>query len=472
MNNPAVLENRIEFLPNFRGLSLAAFIAGVMLFVFLLLGFYVHYLLFFAAMAILVPLLYINKVFVLYLYVLSYAYTLPLFSIRADIRFDDLLFAVIASIWFMDKALNPSVSSKYRFLSSALIFWLIVNAFSIIANIGGFDSNQIIYSGYYFIRLVEYVLVYFIVTDMIKSPQMKVALIRIIFVITVYICLYGIYQYHIEGLSRVTATLAENHAHIGSFLVFNFFVLAGYALQTKNAIEKFLITLFLPVMVYVLFLSALRAGIIALLCGTAVYFIFRQNLASRFIAVLVILVTVYFGIDFLQNLQDYELGNAQFANLEQDLSLFGRFYIWTETVKMIGNNPSVLVTGIGLGAYQYVMNPLTPFFDGVNGGHNNYLHILTENGIAGLVIFMYILISLLRNSFRKAREYGKRKGALYYGYFCGLAALMVTAITQETFSVQVALHNILGYFFLITAVVFYEPEKKNTEKMTDSLENE
>lgn len=460
MNNPALIDKEFELSPQSRGIPLV-FLSGIAFFVFLALGYYVHPFYYLVPAIILISLLFVNKNSTLCLYVLSFGYSLPLMTITAEVRLDDLFFVVIISIWLMSKALNPSKKSTKPFLAKALIAWVAVNALSIVANILHYDNRQIIYSGYYLFRMIEYILIYFIFVDMINTYKLKITLIRLIWFTTLFVCLYGLYQYHFTGVSRVTSTLSENHAHIGSFLVFTFFVLVGYASYTRNSAEKLWLVLSLPLIVYVLFLSASRAAIVALFCGILVYFIFKRNFTNKIIAIGIIFLIIFVGFDFLISIQDFQLGTAQFENLEQDISLFGRFYIWIETVNMILENPIVLITGIGLGAFQYVMNPITPFFDGVSGGHNNYLHVLTETGIAGFMLFVYILMSFLKVSLQRARNTASRKGFIYYGYFCGTAALTVTAFTQETFSVQIALHNILGYFFLVTALVFSEPEIKD-----------
>jgi len=92
MDNSSALNDRFEITPHFGGIPLAALVGGIAFFVFLLLAYYVNPLFYLAAACLILPLLYINKTAALYLYVLAYAYTLPLYSYRGDLRLDDLLF--------------------------------------------------------------------------------------------------------------------------------------------------------------------------------------------------------------------------------------------------------------------------------------------------------------------------------------------------------------------------------------------
>ena len=457
MNNPAVFENRIEFLPNFRGLSLAAFISGIILLVLLPLGYYIHYIFFFVSAAIVFPLLYINKVSALYLYVLSYAYTLPVLIVTAEIRIEDLFFVVLASIWLMDKALNPGTGKEDKLFKYPLLIWLAVNGLSIAANLHNYSNHQIIRSGYYFVRMTQYIMVYFIFTDMIKTHRMRVTLIRLIWMVNLFVCLYALYQFHIEGWARSTATLSPDHAHIGAFLVISIFFLIGYYSMTRNVVEKSALLITFVLMIYTLVISASRTSILAFVFGLLVYLLFNRRLWSWVVAGIVITVIGYYGYDFAQNLQDYDLGVAKFTDLETDISLIGRFYIWNQTIDFLINNPMYLITGIGLGAFREILLPLMPLLSGLSGAHNVFLQRLTESGVIGLMLFIYILFIILRASLKRSRDISRYDSSLYYGYFCALLAFLFTGIGNDTFSVQIHLHNILGYFFLITAVVFSFP---------------
>ncbi|KPK95971.1 hypothetical protein AMJ80_02590 [bacterium SM23_31] len=322
-------------------------------------------------------------------------------------------------------------------------------------------------SGYFFIRMAEYVSIYFIISDMIKDQKTRIIIIRLIWIITLFICSVGLYQYHISGLPSITSTLSESHVYLGTFLMFTFFILAGYIFVTKNVLEKIALLLTLPLMIYILFLSALRTGILSIIVGIIVFFVFSRKPIGWMVAVVLAIILILFGFEFLQNLQEYELGSAGFRNLERDLSTMGRFYIWYGTIVMLKQNPTILITGVGLSAFGLAVERYTPLFPGSGGAHNNYLHHLTETGMFGLAIFLYILFIFLRTSLKRSREPAQKDRALYYGYFCGLAALVFSGMSQETFSVQNAHGNFLGYFFIVTSLVFSKPKN-----FYDETENE
>ncbi len=461
MKNLFKIINLREINPNSRGILLFAILGAIFLPIILILGYNIDPLYYLSIGILGLPLLYFNKNFALYFYVTSYVYTLPIYKFTAPIRIDDFIFVVIASIWFLDKMLNPKIEKSNKIIGRSLIIWLIINALSIIINFTNYGGLQLLQANYLFLRLIEYVLVYFIISDLIKTHEARIIIIRLIWFITIFISLFGLYQYHFEEMLRLTSTLSDNHAHIGTFLPLTFFLLLGYLFMSKNIFEKVLILSSLPLIIYVLILSASRAGILALIFGIIVYLLFSRKFIGYIFAALFLIVIINLGIEFFQNLEQFELGVARFQNLEQELSTLGRLYIWNGTFNMLTENPSLLITGVGLGAFLGgILDPYIPLLPGLaSGAHNNYLHHLTETGIAGFLTFMYIMYVLFKVSFKRSNEKIRNDKSLYYGYFCGLAALLISGLTQETISVQPSHHNFLGYFFLVTAVVFKEIKK-------------
>ncbi len=465
MNSKSPLSTCDVVISQFRGIPLIAFISGIAIIVFLILSYYVHPLYLVGSALLIAPLLYINKTAVLYLYITSYVYTLPLFTFHAELRLDDILFFVLVSVWIVNKALNPERRSFHTKLSRLLLLWLLINGVSIVFNVRSFSSFQLMRSGYFFIRMVEYVFVYFIVSDMLKSERMRITAIRLIWGVTAAVCVIGLYQFFVLSEINITSTLSENHAHIGVFLMLTFFILLGYASHTNNLIEKILLYATLPLMVYISVLSNLRTGLIAFAGGIVIYFLFLKRFIGVVIAVLLISTAITGGSFVTQNMQGVEESTARLENLEQDASLFGRFYIWMSTVNMLQDNPSKLITGVGLAGFSQALRPKTPLLPGVSGGHNNFLHHLAETGIFGLGIFIAILYLLLKTSLKNGWDKSRKDKTLFYGYFCGLMAVVFSCFTQESISVQPALHNFTGYLFLMTAVVFYQTKELTNDKI-------
>ncbi|MFC1553413.1 O-antigen ligase family protein [candidate division KSB1 bacterium] len=452
MNNPGVITYRSPRI--FKGIPLIFFLYGISIFVFCLLGLNIHYIFFLPALLMIFPFLYISKTVTLYIYAVSFSFTIPLFSYRMDLRLDDILFFVMFTVWLMDKALNSKAETPEKIFKKPLLLWLGINAVSVILILPQFGWFFFIRSAVFMVRFAEYILIYFIVTDLIKTHSQKIILLRIILYSSFFVCIYGLYQYYFMGLVDITSTLSPNHAHIGVYISLSFFVLLGFFRITDSFIDKFLIFLTLPMMVYIVFLSSSRMGVISLLFGIFIFLLFSKKFLPAALAVALAVFMIFFGLDYLDSLMRVDESYAGIQNLERDLSTMGRLYIWYGTYEMVTNNPTVLITGVGLAGFKSALLPYTQLIDGASGAHNNFIHILVETGIAGLLIFLFLIYRILKQSLFLSRISNNSDRFLYFGYFCGLAAIVFSCFTQETFSVQESLHNILGYIFLVTAVVF------------------
>jgi len=461
MNSPLIHYEAADSAGKLHKLTLFVLISGVLYCTLTGIAGYFNPLFYVAYFLLFLPFLIINRTLLLYVFVLSFAYALPLAVLRNNVyvRIDDLLFVVIVMIWFFNKALNAQQVNSKRFLAKPLLIWAGITFFSILVMLPDASTLALNRSAYFFLRFVQYILVYFIVADSIKELNTRDNLMTILWLSTLFICIYGLVQYYIIDLLKATGPLSPNHAHIGIYLLFLFFIFAGYIRSCRKFIGKFLFAIILPLMVYVLFLSASRAAILGLFFGVFAALIFSKKPLLLLLAFVFIVIGIYIGSGFLADLKNTGLSSAQFQNMEEDLSTLGRLLIWAGIYKFFVANPFALVFGVGLGGFERAVLPYVPYMKSANGAHNNYLHILTEAGIVGLIIFLYIMFRLLRKSLHNFYNQERHDRALNYGYFCGLCALLFTCLTQETFSVQPALFNFLGYFFLITAIIFVSPKK-------------
>ncbi len=304
------------------------------------------------------PLFFFSKTLALYSFVLSFSYSRPLFETRLDFRLDDILFVIVGAIWILSKFLSHQKKSETSSLHRILYVWLAINVLSIVINISNYDTTQILKSAYYLFRTIQYVFIFFIVSDLITSNRIKMTLLRLVWALSLIICIYGVYQVNLLGDRIAISTLSDNHVHIGVFCALTIFVLFGLLAHTKNYYEKLAIFLTLILILYVLMLSASRTGLIATIFGAGVMLIVI-NKKTAWLMLIVIVAVMIANIDsFLINFQDIDVGAAQFQNLEGDLSLFQRFYMWLGVYNFIMNQPLILITGVGLGNYLMSLYPL------------------------------------------------------------------------------------------------------------------
>lgn len=189
-----------------------------------------------------------------------------------------------------------------------------------------------------------------------------------------------------------------------------------------------------------LLLSGSRGGFVALLAGIIVLIILTTRSRGR----KNLLITVALSVLLLAA----AIGGAIFVGGETSLTRFSdsaasdnisssRFQIWSVTLKVISHH---LPFGAGLGAYAQAY---TKFDQGsglerVEQAHNDYLQILADAGIVGLVIGVLFLFWFFREGLRNIATTNTYRRGIAFGAFAGCSAILV--------------HSIFDFVLHITAV--------------------
>jgi hypothetical protein len=183
-------------------------------------------------------------------------------------------------------------------------------------------------------------------------------------------------------------------------------------------------------------ISGSRAGFVAA-CLFAVAVMSsrpRQLLVLAAIAVTAVPVGVYLSNDFSGALSRAVERQKSISTSYEEDGLAGRVGIWHDRVALLNQDPVLWLTGTGYGSAV----------ESGNNGHMLYLHITLECGLIGLSVFLILgqrLFSFLWRGGTEARV-----------MFYATAALMASALTQETFYPVPALGHFCG-MYLFCAVV-------------------
>ncbi len=106
-----------------------------------------------------------------------------------------------------------------------------------------------------------------------------------------------------------------------------------------------------------------------------------------------------------------------------------RFALLQTAGRMVADHP---VLGVGLGAYAHANRDYNPAL-GAYDTHNTYVNIAAETGLPGLILFLAMMVSLLREAIA-ARRYADRLGSssgaaeLPRWLFLGLIAFLIAAV--------------------------------------------
>ncbi len=159
--------------------------------------------------------------------------------------------------------------------------------------------------------------------------------------------------------------------------------------QLKSKFFKVINILAIPTIIFAVFLTGTRTASIVAIIGVAYWLFTYRNTPMR--------IKISFLILFLASLVAV-FSFAPQKSLNRILSsgesitsgtLNNRTVIWAASIEQWKQAP---LTGNGIGSLAYVLSTKHVEYD---SAHNTYIHILTENGIIGLSLYLMMIISII-----------------------------------------------------------------------------
>jgi len=185
-----------------------------------------------------------------------------------------------------------------------------------------------------------------------------------------------------------------------------------------------------------------RGAYIGLAAGL-LYFGIRKN-RSVFAVVTLLLLTV--PIWAPEPVKDRLFMLTDQAELDKDTSAQHRLLIWDGAKRLIADHPLV---GVGPGNFpRYISDYADLPPHGPRASHNMYLLYASENGILGLLLFLVVLGTLVREGLRLARENDDYRQT--WGH-CYVSSLLVVVIVNM-FGNRLTREEVTGYLWLTAAL--------------------
>lgn len=330
---------------------------------------------------------------------------------------------------------------KYLLLYSSLFFFLVGYAF----------LNAVVIHGqpFFTIRGVIRYFSYFAIFIIAYYSKVSFKQIFILYTLIVLIqSTLAVFQFFFMGMSRPSGTFINSN-HFSYFLVPYFSILLIVYHKYLLAFLVFLLSAFLGGM----------GGVISLLL---VLLLFLLHYAKRWQKLVAIFLFPFFmaGAGFLMQHRIKELTDV--TNISQRLaegqagggsSLVWRLVTWKfmydELVEKDG-----LYTGMGL---EYA-SLVSPYFleSSIREPHNDYLRVLLEFGLFGLLFFLYALFYALRRIRRKALL---QNSTAYYAIYAALAAIFLGMIVGN-----IVVLSTLWWLLLSVIAILHKEEKQQYSK--------
>ena len=399
------------------------------------------------------------------LYFASFYFGTPLYMrLLLGVDLSDIFFVILIFAYFSGYLSKRSTSSQIessgmplygKKILAVLVIFLLWSILSFFLNIISHESINQLTSLFYLIRLIQMTIAFLVFLDSYWEGKADL-LINTILICSSLQLLIGLYQFlGIRDNYEIRAVKGTffHHAAYGNVMLVSL-ALSVYRLLTvrKNKLRVsygLLSTAFL----YVIVASGSRSTLLGIMaCGVI---IFLTNFKIRLVhlgyaALSVLLVLVILHFTPLQKIVTDTFVSPQTSSI--DMSGYGRALIWKGALLHFDQAPILQkVWGVGMGTYMSVRYPF--FLDHeryTSGAHNNFIHVLIETGIGGLIIFLFLYYKIL--AILKA---GKGDKVLSMALFYLTIALLLTGITQETFWFQPAMCSFWLFYMSVIGVLMH-----------------
>ncbi len=368
------------------------------------------------------------------------------------IRVDDLLLIIITFAWMAKTAINKGLTLFTKTpLNKAIGIYILI---CVIATLRGIALGYVVPEKglFYVLRYIEYFLLFILVVNHIHSRKQIKFFLGAFFITCAIVSVYGIIQIP-QGV-RVSAPFEGQVGEpntFGGYLLFIFCLALGISLKkvSKNlrlAMAGLIILISFP------FLYTLsRASYLAIIFSfIAFIFLSKKKLvlvAVMFTIIVSVLVirpeAVLERVKYTFSIEDESL--ARLGGVYFDYSSSARIFSWLDSFKTWKKHP---ILGRGITGFA--------FLDG------QYIRLLPEIGIIGLLAFLWLLWTIYKNSLGiyKQMDDNLYKG-LVLGFMAGFIGLTIHALTANTF----ILIRVMEPFWFVTGIVMMLPKVKEEEEI-------
>ena len=362
-----------------------------------------------------------------------------------------LLVAVLMIVWAADGAINGKVAFSLNLLQLPLLALGVYGLVQIIP-LGTYTSDDGIsavprtISLYPFATQVTAIHIIFLsvfFAVQLSSLQTAARLRRLAAIVTVFGFIYAFYAILQSVLSptkifgiydtgyAIPFGSFVNRHQFAAFTEMTMAVPLGLLFTGAVRRDKWLLYIIAVVLMgSSLLLSGSRGGLIALLCEIILFVILTsgkkgaKNFALKVSLTILLVGALVAGAIFVGG--DTSLTRFADTASSQDITS-NRTHIWAVTLKVISAN---MPFGSGLGAYAqaYTSQDTLSGLEMVEQAHNDYLQILADAGVVGLIIGGLFLFLFFKEGIRNSRRHNTFRRAIAIGAFAGCTAVLIHSL--------------------------------------------
>ena len=357
------------------------------------------------------------------------------------LRLEDFLLVFIGLSWFARTAIDKSTGLFRKTPLNQPIAAYIVVCF--VATLWGkITGNVQGIAGFFFVlKYFEYMIVFFMVVNYVKTPDQAKRLLFCLFLTCFIVSIYGLIQ--IPGGERVSAPFEGARGEpntFGGYLVLTGAVAVALIDHLKDMRVRLGLVLLLIVLLISLLYTKSRASYLALIPAYMAlsFFSRRKFYLISGLVILLALSPVLLPRVAKERMaetftQPKQKGQIVLGKLRLDTSASARIIGYKEALSAWRKSP---ILGHGVTGHQFV--------------DAQYPRILVETGIVGVLAFFWLIYALFKVGFITWRnERDNLLRGLAVGLIAGLVGLLVHAIGANTFIIV----RIMEPFWFLAGIV-------------------
>lgn len=337
---------------------------------------------------------------------------------------------------FKDKFKSIFKEFKYTFIGIILFFIAIFISVFFSDNI--LKSIKIFFE-YYIYRAFPLFLVLFFIDN-----RKKIAIIITCVILSFTIAnIFAIVQFSLTGILR-SSSFAANPMSLAGFLVIVTPIIFVEVLNNKKNIPKSISIILLFISLVALIVNATRGAWVSLVIVIPMLMILLNNIKTSkkiiyCILPFIIVISIIFNNELIEKRVDSIVDLNNQSNAE-------RILLWKSSYNMFLDNP---IFGVGIGMFknkyqnEYILPEAKIRYLG--HAHNNFIHILAENGIVGLTMFINMIIILFIDFIKKWYRTKVISCVMFIGAFFGF---LIQGLTEYNFGNSA----VVKLFWLILAL--------------------
>lgn len=364
----------------------------------------------------------------------------------------NILVLVILFSWIVSEKMTLNKTG----LDTPILLLFFIGLFSLFMS----ESEYFNYDLWTFKDSFAFILLYFAVVGSIRDADdarvvyFSILLVVALVVLSVFKELLGMPSTeHYHNWNRANGPFISGMGRgsnlVGAFMAqFSALFLAGYFYLSKKAAARAFFAFFAFLALYSLVYSYSRGGYAAALVALSFLLIIRGKKYFALFLVFIMFYPLWAPSSVIHRIEATR-EVTETGEVHLDMNAESRTAIWNGAIEMIKDHP----LGVGFNNFRNTISDYVPTKKrmGATDAHNNYLLVTAELGIHGIMVYLWLMFTLLTSGWKLYRTSGDDSfiTALSVGFLSALVALATANFFSSTFFID----QVNGIFWVLIATV-------------------